>query len=195
MKRTSLMIVLATAALLLSSAAMAQDSAAMAQDASDAMARAATPGPCHQNLDHSVGLWKVKGKLWMQPGQPPVEFEGESVSQWILGRRMIETRYRSELFGEPFEGRGLDGYDNLTGNYVSTWADTSSTSILVFKGPCEGDGKVRTLKGEVMDPTTGKPVKTRGVITVIGEDSYKYESYATTPNGEVKSMEILYTKG
>ncbi len=32
--------------------------------------------------------------------------------------------------GMPFEGMGIDGYDNLAKQYVSTWVDNMGTGIM-----------------------------------------------------------------
>jgi len=36
--------------------------------------------------------------------------------------------------GMPFEGMGLDGYDNASKEYISIWIDNMGTGIMYMKG-------------------------------------------------------------
>ncbi|MFB3904806.1 MAG: DUF1579 family protein [Acidobacteriota bacterium] len=76
--------------------------------------------------------------------------------------------------GMPFEGLGLWAYDNIKKEYVSTWADSMSTGIMVSRG---------------------KTRKSREVLRI--EDAGKFQAgmFETGPDGKkFKSMEMVYTR-
>ena len=54
----------------------------------------------------------------------------------------LKILFAGDMMGSPFSGIGLNGYDNNTGKYVSTWMDTMSTAILYFEGTAGPDGKL-----------------------------------------------------
>ncbi len=151
----------------------------------------AKPGEHHAHLAAGVGSWEITMQMWMEPGKPPTETTGTLESQWILGGRFVETVYKGEFMGEPFEGRGMDGYDNGAKHYTGIWADTLGTVTVMSTGHCEKNGKVRTVMGEMVDPM-GQTITNRGVTTVLNADTYKYESYIIDAAGnEMKQMELI----
>jgi hypothetical protein len=173
-------------------AATPQASAKKAQ--LDAYMKLAQPGEHHKRLDSFVGKWKVSGKTWFEPGKPAgTDFAGSMESTWLLGGRFLQSVHKSEFYGMPFEGRALDGYDNATNEYFSTWIDTMGTGVMVFRGKCDDPCKVLTETAEGFDPMAGKVMKTREVTTFIDPDTYRFEMYmvAAAPDGkDVKVMEL-----
>lgn len=156
----------------------------------DAWVALGKPGEHHGHLAMLAGTWKVEGQMWMAPGQDPVPLEGLMKNTMIMDGRYLETRYTSTFMGEPFEGRGIDAYDNGEGMYVATWIDTMSTMIGTYHGTCENDGKVRTMHHELKHPT-GEVSKGKTVTTVIDKNTYKMEAWRSVDGGEfVKEMEF-----
>src|SRR5687768_15991808 len=80
----------------------------------EAWQKAMTPGPQHKQLDGMVGTWNTTVKTWMAPGAPVMETSGTSENKWVLGGRYIEQRFKGSFMGQPFEGIGYTGYDNVT---------------------------------------------------------------------------------
>ncbi|HEX4954528.1 MAG TPA: DUF1579 domain-containing protein [Thermoanaerobaculia bacterium] len=156
---------------------------------------AISPGEHHKHLDHLAGSWDTSVKSWMVPGAPPTESKGRSEARWILGGRYLESTYTGDMGGMPFEGHGLDGYDNLAKQYVSTWVDSMGTGVMFMQGDCSEGGKVHTLHSEMLDPMGGPKVKTRNVTTMLGPDSYKMEMFMIDASGtEAKVMELVATR-
>jgi hypothetical protein len=153
---------------------------------------AATPGQYHERLDWFVGDWTAKITSFM--GGEPVVAQGTARFTWELGGRYVYSVHESEFNGMPFEGRGIDGYDNTTGKYFSIWTDNMGTGYLLSEGePCE-EGKPQVVSGTMSDPTMGT-VKTRFVTNITGDDSFLFEMYMTAEGmPETKSMEIEYTR-
>jgi hypothetical protein len=159
----------------------------------EAMMKLAQPGEHHKRLDTFAGKWKVSGKSWFEPGKPPVEFAGSMESAWLLGGRYLQSVHKSQFFGMPFEGRAIDGYDNATNEYFSTWIDNMGTGVMVFRGKCDDPCKVLTETAEGFDPMSGKVMKSKEVTTFLDPDSYRFEMYmvAAAPDGkDVKVMEL-----
>ena len=161
----------------------------------EAMMKAGTPGEPHKKLSRMVGDWTYTSKAWMDPSQPPVESKGTMRSQTILGGRYVEQVWKGDFMGMAFEGRGTEGYDNVTKKYFSTWMDNMSTGLLVSNGNCDEKGDKCAYSGEMTDPMTGKTATMRNVITWTGADTFKNEMYGPGQDGkEYKMMEITAKK-
>lgn len=191
---------LSTVALLLTAAALpsfAQEqgqkpAAGMDPKVMEAMADAATPGDQHKYLGRMVGDWTYTSKFWMAPGQPPMESTGTMHAEWILGGRYVQSTWKGELMGQPFEGRGTDGYDKVTGKFFSAWLDNAGLGIFVQTGDCDLAKKVCTLSGEMVDPMTGKKATSKSVGSSPDDDTIKTEMFMKDEAGnEVKTMEIV----
>ena len=175
--------------------AAAQQSGTTPSAEEQAMMAAAAPGEHHRHLDHYVGSWNTKITMWMAPGQPPMTSTGSAEAKWALGGRYVESVYKGDMMGMPFEGHGTEGYDNLAKQYVGTWVDNMSTGVMVSKGTCSNGGKVHSSQSEMLDPMTGKPVKIRSVVTSVDANSYRMEMFMTPAGGtEFKTMEMVATK-
>jgi hypothetical protein len=143
----------------------------------DAYMKLAQPGEHHKMLGHLAGKWVATGKTWMNPGQPPVEMNSTVEASWILGGRYLQEVHTSSFMGQPFEGRSLDGYDNYTHEYFSTWVDSMGTGVMVFRGKCDDPCTALTETAEGPDPMTGKVMKSKTVTTFVDPDTYRFEMY------------------
>jgi hypothetical protein len=161
----------------------------------DAMAKAATPGPNHQLLASVAGDWAFKSRMWMNPSAPPSESTGTVTYTTLLGGRYVQGSYRGEMMGMPFEGRGLMGFDNVSGQFQSTWVDNMGTSIMLMTGEYDEAAKTLTYKGEMPDiANPAKKVSVRQVVHLVSPDSHVMEWYETRDGKETKTMEISYTR-
>jgi hypothetical protein len=160
----------------------------------DAMAKAATPGEHHKHLQHMVGDWTYTTRMWMAPGQPPMESTGTMHAESILGGRYVRSTYKGQMMGQPFEGQSTDGYDNTAGHFVSAWVDNMGTGIMNSTGSCDADCKVLTMLSDPMpDPATGKKMAGKEVITWTDNNNFKFEMFMVDPAGgpEMKVMESV----
>jgi len=169
------------------------DAQAKAKAEMDAYMKLIQPGEHHKHLGNLNGRWKTTGQM-MNPGQPPIAMSGTMEASWILGGRYLQEVHTGNFMGQAFEGRSLDGYDNMAHQYFSTWVDNMGTGVMVFRGSCDDPCKVLTETAEGPDPMTGKVVKTKSVTTFVDPDTYRFEMYTVgaAPDGkDTKVMEMV----
>ncbi len=158
----------------------------------EACMQASLPGEAHTRLKQFEGTWTATVKLWMGPGDPHVS-SGTMANTWVLGDRFLQQEYRQDDGG--FEGRGYWGFNTVTGKYEGLWIDGASAGMMTETGDCDAAGKVWTMSGEADDPTSGKKVTKKSVITVHDADHHTLEMFFTGPDGsEMKGMEIQYVR-
>jgi hypothetical protein len=183
--------------LLAAGAALAQDSATPSADQKaimEAYQRAATPGPQHAILAAMAGEFTLTLKSFNEPGAEPEVSTGTATRKMILGGRYLEETVHASVAGQPFEGRGLTGYDNVTRTWWGAWIDSMSTGIMTTSGAWDEEAGVGTFEGEYNDPVSGELQSSRSVIRRLPNGDELMEMYMTTAFGEVKAMEILYQR-
>ena len=156
------------------------------------MMKMATPGPQHEKFKACVGKWKAAVKSWNGPGEPTVS-EGLAENQVILGGRYLEQRFTSTMMGQPFEGYGLNGYDNATKKYWFFWVDNMSTGMMSGWGDMDEAGKTLTVTGTTTGPD-GKPMDMKMVTQFVDDNTQIFSMYGRVGDQEMKMMEITYTK-
>ena len=159
----------------------------------EAMQKAAAPGENHEFLAGLEGDWSFASKVWMAPGQPPMESAGKSTKSMIMGGRYLQEKVEGSMMGNTFHGLGVTAYDNTAGEFINTWFDDMSTSIAVARG--QRDGDTLTMHGEYLDPMSKQTMKVRYVTRVVDADHHVFEYFMTMPGApEMKSMEIAYSR-
>ena len=214
---TSKLVLLLTAATFAAPVAKAQDAGATAPDAGataqDAGSKAppqmsaaeqemmqkymkaATPGPEHQKLAKLAGKWKLQFTSWMAPGAPPQKSDGTAEFKTVLGGRYVQQEVKGDMGGQPFEGMGIMGFDNVTKERFATWTDSMSTGLMVMRGKCPTDAKKCTTKGHMSDAIAGKEVAYSETTTMTDDDHFTFELRGPGPDGkQFKMMEIVYTR-
>lgn len=172
-------------------AAPAQDEAMMA-----AWEAAATPGPQHAQLaEHFAGSWDTKMTVWMDPVTPPLVETGRATSATELGGRHVRMEFRGSFMGGPFEGIGSTGYDNVRGQYVSTWKDNMSTAVMLSYGDYDPATATYTFRGEMPDPlNAGALVPIRETVRIVDSDHHVMEMFETRDGAETRTMRIEFTR-
>lgn len=161
----------------------------------EAYMKAGTPGTPHQIMASSAGNYDVKVKSWHEPGGPAIEDSGTAKRTMTLGGRVLVQELSCTMMGMPFTGRGMFGYDNVTGKYWSTWNDSMSTGVMLSEGTCEAEGKNCTFTGTYHDPVKKAPVTLRVVTRWTSPTTETFEMFGPAPDGkEMKTMEMTYTK-
>ncbi|MGZ6125966.1 MAG: DUF1579 domain-containing protein [Myxococcales bacterium] len=157
--------------------------------------KAATPGPEHQRLAKLAGKWKLQVTSWMAPGGPPMKSEGTAEFTSLLGGRYLQQEVKGNMAEQPFEGRGIEGYDNVTKENFGTWMDSMSTGLMVMRGKCPASAKKCTYKGTMPDAVAGKAVPVTEIVTYTDDDHFSFEMHGPGPGGKpFKMIEIAYTR-
>jgi len=158
----------------------------------EAWTKAMTPGPQHAELAAMAGTWEFKGKFRMSPSSPEEESTGTAVRTLLLGGRVLQEKVTSTMMGQPFEGIGTLGYDNVTGEYWSTWNDNMGTGIMISTGRCAN--KKCEFVGTYNDAITGGK-KTVRMTSVHEADREVHQMFDKGPDGkEFRNMELTYTR-
>ena len=182
----------AAALCLLALPALAQDKPKEPAAPDAGMMAAISPGEPHKHLARMAGDWTLANKAWMDPSQPPLESTGTMHGEMILGGRYVQTTWTGNMMGMAFEGRGTEGYDNLSKQNVSAWVDNMGTGIILSTGTCDDSGNKCSMKGDMMDPMTGKKSYMRSEVTWMDANTFKNEMYGPGMDGkEFKWMEIV----
>jgi len=198
--KTAAALTLIAACAALAAPALAQEGEAMPemtpeqQAEMEAYMNAGTPGPEHALMAKEVGTYDVAVKSWMDPAAPPMESTGTATRSMILDGRVQVEEFSGSMMGMAFTGRGMTGFDKVTGKYWSTWMDSMSTGMMVSEGTCTED-QVCTFVGTWNDPVKKAPVTSRVVTRWTGPTTQHFEMYGPGRDGkEMKMMEMTYTK-
>ena len=161
----------------------------------EAHMKAGTPGAPHQAMASWAGTYDLKIKSWHEPGAPAMEDSGTATRAMALGGRVLVEELSSAMMGMPYTGRGMMGFDNVSGKYWSTWNDSMSTGIVVSEGTCDASGKTCSFTGTWNDPIKKAPVKARMTTRWTSPTTEVFELYGPGRDGkEMKMLEITYTK-
>lgn len=159
----------------------------------EAWNKARTPGDSHRFLARLEGEWTYSSKMWMDPSQPPMESGGEARKAMIMDGRYLQEEFSGVFNDEPFNGRGLTAFDNVAGEFISTWIDSMGTGLIVSRG--QRDEDTLTVEGEMLDPTRGQPMKLRMVTRIVDDDHHTFDYFVTAPGmPEIKQMVIEYSR-
>jgi hypothetical protein len=131
----------------------------------------------------------------MKPGSDPVVSSNSATAKMILGERFLKMTFKGTMFGTPFDGLQIVGYDNLQKKFVTFWIDSTSTSFYLLTGTLNDAEKVIIDTGEWPDPMAGGTVKVRAVTKLINENEYVYELFMVgSEGGEFKSLENVFLR-
>jgi len=151
-----------------------------------------TPGPVHQQFAKMAGNWKATVTNFMD-GQE-AKSEATAKYEMILGGRYLKSYITGNMMGMPFEGVGLDAFDNATKEYISVWIDNFGTGVLNLKGKMDDKTGDIVYTGTMVDPMTGKDQTTKTVMKQIDNDHQQMVMYMIDGGKEVKNMQIDYAR-
>ncbi len=159
----------------------------------------ATPGPEHAGLAKLAGKFDAAIKVWepMKPGSEPTSAGGTMVFEPILGGRYMHGTYKGVFMGMPFEGGLLWGFANAKKKYQSVWVDSMGTEMMVSEGTSADNGKTIISTAKMFGPgPDGKLMEytQREKIVIESPDKFSATMWHVYPQGDVKVMEIVYTR-
>ena len=172
------------------SAVISQETQQMDPEMMEAYMKLNAPNENHEFLKNFVGEWVITTTAWMQPGAEPISTVGTAKAEMIIGGRFLKFDFRGAMFGQPFEGILIMGYDNYQKKNISFWIDSSSTAFYLTEGSREEGTKKIVETGVWQDPMGGEDMNVRNTTTLVSKDEYKFEMIMILPDGtEFKSME------
>jgi uncharacterized protein DUF1579 len=169
---------------------------AQSSDDMKAMMAYSTPGEVHKMLARSAGTWTATVTMWMQPGAQGAASPATAVNEMIMGGRYLQSKNTGSFMGQPFEGLGITGYDNVKKVFFNTWIDNFGTGVMTMTGTWDDANKCINYSGSMTDPTSAKEVRIKEIWRFLDDNNQVLEMYAPGPNGgqEFKMMEIKYVR-
>ena len=159
------------------------------------MQKATSPSESHKLFEQMVGRWNYTSKFWMGPNQKPEETSGTSENTLIYGGRFLKQEVQGTWMGQPFEGTGYTGFDNIKQTYISNWIDSMGTGIMKVSGSYNAATKTLELSGVNSCPMTGSDRENRTEWKILDADHQTYSSFLKDESGnEFKAMEIAYVR-
>jgi hypothetical protein len=172
------------------SAGIAQESHQIDPEMMEAYMKLNAPNENHEFLENFVGEWVVTTTAWMQPGAEPISSVGTAKAAMIIGGRFLKVDFKGTMFGQPFEGILIMGYDSYQKKNISFWIDSSSTAFYLTEGSRKEGTKKIVETGVWQDPMGGEDMNVRNTTILVSKDEYKFEMVMILPEGtEFKSME------
>lgn len=165
------------------------------------------PAAPHKLLATLEGEWTQTMRLFIEPGQPPVESAGTARYRVILGGRYLHEDVRVQVNGETVEWTALYGYDNAKRIFTAVWADNRSTSLDTAQSEPTPASAENTAAVDA--PTfPAAPIRFRGMhedagarepfvwsITIESPDRSIIEMFELTAEGtETRVMQIIQTR-
>ena len=143
----------------------------------------------HKFLEKYAGGWDCQVKGWTAPGQPPTISQGTFQGEMRLDGRFLFMDFKGNMFGQPFAGVQIIGFDNMQQKYVSIWIDNTSTIFFVTAGTRQEN--VISETGLWPDAVTGDQIPVKARTTWVNADEYLYEQFMVQADkSEFKSMEM-----
>ncbi|MEM1082243.1 MAG: DUF1579 family protein, partial [Pseudomonadota bacterium] len=111
-----------------------------------------------------------------------------------LGGRVLEERWSGDMMGMEFMGHGRTGFNNVTGEYWSTWTDNMSTGLMMFTGSFNESSNRFEFSSSYIDPVTKETVYSRSVATPEENGQETMEMYETRDGEEFMTMRMTLTR-
>ncbi len=108
----------------------------------------AQPTDEHAWLRHMVGEWRIESECLGVPGMPPFKSTGSETAR-MLGDLWLVADGRGEMpDGAVGSWRLALGFDPGRGKFVGSWVGSMMTSMFVYEGLLDPDGRALPLMTE-----------------------------------------------
>jgi hypothetical protein len=145
------------------------------------------PGAEHEKLRKFEGEWDATVAFTGGESKATASYKVG------LGGFWLQLQFRGEFAGAPFEGRGMTGYDTHKKKYISAWADSMESQLLLMEGNFAADGKTFTETGEGIG-MDGKPQKIKSVYEFKDKDTIVFTMYKVEGGKDEQMMRITYKR-
>lgn len=164
------------------------------------MMKLGMPGENHAVLNDLIGTWDYTVTYKMAKDAPEQTSTGKTTNEWVLDGRFVKQNVSGtmDMGGQsmPFNGMGLIGHDNMTGEYQSVWIDNISTAMMISsESSYDAETKTITESGTYSCVMKGKDTPFKSEMKIIDADNHTYTMYTPDEKGEMfKGMEITYSR-
>lgn len=160
------------------------------------MMQSMMPGEHHKALEPYAGTWNTETKMWMGgPGSTPMVSTGKSEIKWVLGGRFLLEEHKGTMMGQPYEGIGMYGYDNVRNLYTMSWFSNMATNALHAAGSRPPGTNTTTFYGEMDEPMLGVYGRTvKYVSRLVNNDKVVFEVHDLHAGENYKVIELTYTR-
>lgn len=155
------------------------------------------PGEMHEWLCADAGTWNGKATSWWFPGADANHCDCTFTVTPMMGGRFVQAQLAADWPGMgPFTGFSITGFDNVSGQFQSTWVDSCGTGMMIGTGELSSDKTTLTFNYTFNCPFKKGPVNFRETVTRTGPNSHTMEMWGPAPDTgkEFKMMEISYTR-
>lgn len=157
--------------------------------------KSATPGAPHQLLAKLAGEWTTSNKMWMTRGAEVQESKGTAKSEMTFGGRWLQSEDHFEMMGQPFNGHGILGYDNITKKFSMFWASDMGCEPTYCLGDLSADGKTITFTGTAHEPWDGSAKTVKYAYTIVDSNKFVLEGFDLVGGPkEFRVLEMTYTR-
>lgn len=154
------------------------------------------PSKAHAYYEPIIGAWETNWKLLDQDGVVRREVKGTATNEWIIGGRWVQQSFVSEIEmgGEKFNGIGMFGHDNTTGEYHNVWFESNRTAVQYDIGTYDAKTKTFTFVGD-QPGADGSRFTTRTTMRIDSADRHTIELFVVRAEDDVaKVLEMVLTR-
>lgn len=159
-------------------------------------------GDNHKLLTSLAGSWTYTLKSWMDPAGAPLESKGTATRKAVMDGRYCVADFTGKfkmsgpdgkLKDMDFKGMAIEGYDNVKQKFFSTWCDNMGTGVMMSEGTYDSATKTFDYTGEY-EAMPGMKSKVRETLQIVDKDHHNFVFYEDRGQGEMRAMEISYTR-
>ena len=171
----------------------------VSKDADGGMARwleTCKPSAAHARLAELLGTYDLTMRMWMAPGQPPMESKGSTEIKWLAEGKWLESRGSITMMGQQMTVASMLGFDNFKQRYVMCSVDSLQTVMNTASGHFDKTGNDLILWGQIDEPMTPEQDKTvKYVYRGFGQDRFVFEVHdMMIGETDTKVVEIEYRR-
>lgn len=145
------------------------------EESMDRYLAASTLNSAHAWLGRFVGTWATTMTVTM--GDQTVVSQGSTEFSWLFEGRFLQQTFSGEMMGMPFQGFGIQGFDNVKRQYTAVWMDSMGTGMLTMQGSMDRTGRVLTMAGAMDEVGTGEHGKiSLWITTWIDDNHFRFEA-------------------
>jgi hypothetical protein len=141
-----------------------------------------------KRLEAWVGTWDAEVSMMGQTTK------GSEVCRIECGGNWLVTEHTGSFMGQPFQGKGLTGFDATKSAYSGVWIDSSGGPMSVFaNGQFAKDGKSFTALVDSFG-MDGKPGRFEYLTTFVDAKTRVFEITQVDGGKKELQMRIRYTR-